>query len=293
VKRLVPVLAAVLAAGAASAPAQAPPPPAPPQPGGGQGPSARQERVTVLLNRAIDRTYRVRPACRPPNPFQREVTFTDDPPRQASLDAFAILRRPGTAAERAAADDVSDLPAEDVYRNHVRFARSASGRRITVVVARDTSFYEPRPPECVTELRAQARRVLRRAHEDAKTRRAVRRGLEQVIRHEWTAPAAPEEDGFFVFSGGGGGGGTGLSDVLRRGTFLGSGGTGRPTTFSGLVPDGVARVRVAFRGGPVRTVVVRDNVISLRVRRRTAFGFPSRMVWLAADGSRMRTVGFP
>jgi hypothetical protein len=292
VKRLVPVLAAVLAAGAASAPAQAPPPPAPPQPGGGQGPSARQERVTVLLNRAIDRTYRVRPACRPPNPFQREVTFTDDPPRQASLDAFAILRRPGTAAERAAADDVSDLPAEDVYRNHVRFARSASGRRITVVVARDTSFYEPRPPACVTELRAQARRVLRRAHEDAKTRRAFRRGLEQVIRDEWTAPAAPEEDGFFVLVRGGGGGGTPLSDVVRRGTVLVGGGIDRPTQLDALIPDGVARVRVIFRGGPVRTVAVRDNVISLRVRLREPFAFPRRMVWLAADGSRVRTVGF-
>jgi hypothetical protein len=290
VKRLAVVLAIVLAAGAASAAAQAPPPP-PPQPGGGgQGPSTRQQRVTVLLNRAIDRTYRARPACRPPNPFRREVTFTDDPPRQASLDAFAILRRPGTPAERAAADAIGDLPAEGLYRNHVRFARSSSGRRLTVVVARDTSFYEPRAPECVTELRGQARRVLRRAREDAKTRRAFRRGLEQVIRDEWTAPAAPEEDGFFIFSGGGGGGGTGLSDVLRRGTFLGSGGTGRPTTFSGLVPDGVARVRVVFGGGVVRTVSVRDNVISLRVRRGIAFAFPRRMVWLAADGSRVRTV---
>lgn len=289
-KRLVLVLTVVLAAGAGSAPAQAPPP-TPPQPGGGsQGPPTRQMRVTAMLNRAIERTYRARPDCRPPNPLQREVTVTDDPPRQESLDAFAILRRPGTPAERAAADEIRDLPAEGLYRNHVRFARSSSGRRITIVVARDTNFYEPRAPECVTELRKQARRVLRRAHEDAKTRRAFRRGLERVIRDEWTAPAAPEEDGFYIFSDGGGGGGTGLSQVLRRGSFLGSGGTGRPATFSGLVPDGVARARVTFRGGVVRTVSVRDNVISLRVRRRVGFAFPRRMVWLAADGSRVRTV---
>ena len=294
-KRLVVCLAVLLAMGAASAPAQAPQPaqPTPPPGGGSQGPSQRQLRVTVLLNRAIDRTYRARPACKPPNPFQRDVTFTDDPPRQATLDAFAILRRPGTAEERAAAEKIRDLPAEGVYRNHVRFARSASGRRITVVVARDTSFYEPRAPECVTELRRQARRVLRRAHEDGKTRRAFRRGLEQVIRDEWTAPAAPEEDGVFVFAGGGGGGGTGLADVLRRGALIGSGGTGRPTTFDGLVPDGVARVRVVFGGGKERTVAVRENVISLRVRLRARFAFPRRMVWLAADGSRVRTIRFP
>ena len=294
VKRLAPVLAVVLAAGTASAAAQAPEPtpPGPPPAPGGSGPSKRQLRVTVLLNRAIARTYEARPDCRPPNPFQREVTFTDDPPRQASLDAFAILRRPGTAAERAAAEDVGPLPAEDVYRNHVRFATSTSGRQITVVVARDTSFYEPRPPVCVAELRTQARRVLRRAHEDAKTRRAFRRGLEQVIRDEWTAPPAPEEDGFFILERGGGGGGILLSEVRRRGLVLGSGGTGRPTTISGLVPDGVARVRLIFRGGLVRTVSVRDNVIVLRVRRQGRPAFPRRMVWLAADGSRVRTVRF-
>jgi hypothetical protein len=294
VKRLLPVLAVVLAAGAASAAAQAPPP-TPPQPGGGsQGPPTRQMRVTAMLNRAIDRTYRARPACRPPNPLERRTTFTDDPPRQETLDAFAILRRPGTPAERAAAEKIRDLPAEGIYRNHVRFARSASGRRLTVVVARDTSFYEPRAPECVTELRTQARRVLRRAHEDAKTRRAFRRGLEQVIRDDWTAPAAPEEDGFFVLASGGGAGGSGLSDVKRRGVLLGMGGSARRAArFDLVVPDGVARVRLAFRGGPTRTAAVRENVVSVRVRTRDGFPLPVRMVWLAADGSRVRTVRFP
>ena len=81
--------------------------------------------------------------------------------------------------------------------------------------------------------------------------------------------------------------------MLRRGVFLGSGGTGRPTTISGLVPDGVARVRLTFRGGPVRTVSVRDNVIALRVRSRRGFPFPRRMAWFAPDGSRVRVVRFP
>jgi hypothetical protein len=146
----------------------------------------------------------------------------------------------------------------------------------------------------VDELRAQAQRVLRRAHEDGKTRRAFRRGLEQVIRDEWTAPAALEEDGFFVFSDGGAAGGSVLSDVMRRGVILGmSRGDRGAAQFDLVVPDGVARVRLTFRGGRTRTGAVRDNVVSLRVRIGRALPLPRRMVWLAADGSRIRTVRFP
>ena len=85
-----------------------------------------------------------------------------------------------------------------------------------------------------------------------------------------------------------------LSDVERRGLLLGTGGTARRAArFDGLIRDGVARVHATFRGGVVRSVAVRDNVVSFRVPTRDAFPFPRRIAWLAADGSRVRVVRFP
>ena len=52
-------------------------------------------------------------------------------------------------------------------------------------------------------------------------------------------------------------------------------------------------MRLVLGGGRERTAAVADNVFSLRVRIDLRSAWPREVVWLAGDGSRIRTVSTP
>lgn len=277
----------------------------------GQQGLRRERRVVDLLNRAVRATYAAAPSCQPARPSPTP-SFTDEPPSAELLATLGVLRRPARAVEQALSpEDLGWLPAEGIYRAHLRIARSASGRRFLVVAARNTRFSAPRPQRCVDALRRRAARLV--AREPGDVRRELRRVLAQVIRDEWAGPPTGPQEGVFLFDygpGGSGGGGVGVQYLRERGMF-GSSGRGRPgagdrAVVSGLLPDGVATVtatfaRVVSRGRyrpprryPTtvrRTVQVRDNVVAFTVPRPAPDAFPTRMVWRAADGAVVRVVG--
>ncbi len=272
----------------------------------------RELRVTELLNATIMRVYRADPGCRPSGLSRARATFTDEPPSPVLLGAFAILRRPATAEERSV--DVArlrDLPAEGIYRQHLRIARSADGRRSLIVVARNVHRYVPRSESCIALLRATFVRVV--ANEPESVQRSARRALEQVIRDEWAGPAPAPEEGFGLFDfGPAGAGGGGFGSPLRlvlAGQFGGASQFGQRgsvrSRVSTLVPDGVRTITVTFprteSRGPgrpskryrrtiVRTVRVQNNVVSYTVARPADDAFPVRTVWRAQDGSVVRVV---
>jgi hypothetical protein len=258
-----------------------------------------QQQRLDLLNRAIKQVYAGAPSCKPPDPFAQRTTTTDADPSADLLNTFAIFRRPATAEELALADKERRLPAGGLYRRYARIVMSASGRRQLVLPAQNARSYQPRPQRCVDSLRRHVSALLR-GH-DAAFKRATNRVLEQVIRDEWAGPAQGPTEGVFLFTydghgTGGGGGGADLNTLRTKGMFFSFGGSARPSLVTGLIPDGVASIQFLYPAAAdsaeiKRTVAVRDNVVSYKVRR---FGIDAllepQMTWLAADGSVVRVV---
>lgn len=308
------VLATLIVVGAGvAAPPREPAGPPPPTGGVDREGLRRERQVIALLNRAVRSVQRADRACRPPNPFKRRTTFTDDPPSEALLKTLGVLRRPQSPEEAQLPRDsyATHLPAEGIYRQHVRIARSTSGRSYLVVAARNTNLYEPRPRRCAVALRRRFGRLI--ADRPARFRRAARRILDGVIRREWTARNRGPREGVFLFDygpdgGGSGGGGVGVRFIRRYGMFGSSSASGQPTVVSGLVPDGVATLTAVFprevsrsryrppkryRRASRRTVDVQDNVVAFTVPRPAFDAYPKRMIWRDADGRVVRVVSDP
>jgi hypothetical protein len=279
-----------------------------------------QQQVVALLNRAVAEVYAKTPACRPVNPFDQTSTLTDSDPSADLLATFAIFRRPGTAAELGLLKPERGFPAQGLYRRYARIATSSSGRRFEVFAAQNARFYTPRSAACISAFRRAFHRLTR--GRPAAFRRVANRSLAQVIHDEWAGHAQGPTEGLFLFGyapgRGGGGGGTSVAFTRTHGMFGGSQGRSDVSVVSGLVPDGVAAVTFRFgvkrrpspplpapRGAPattapapkpdypralVRTVAVRDNVVSVRVRRALPDALSGDMTWLAADGSVVRRV---
>jgi hypothetical protein len=272
-----------------------------------QAATPREQEIVGLLNKAINQVYRAAPSCRPQDPLKHDVTATDADPSQDLLNTFAFFRRPATAEEAALKPPAHYLPADGVYRRYMRIATSASGRRILIYAAQNVHFYKPRPQRCIDALRRDYKTILEGRTKAFK--RDADKVLEQVIGSEWGGKAQTPAEGLFMEtygSGpGGGGGGSDVAYVRTHGMWF-SGGGPSGSVLDGLLPDGVAKVRVHFGPSRVpeplagkvrpqprpktRTAVVRDNVVSLRISRTAIAAFPDRMTWYAADGSVLRVV---
>lgn len=276
----------------------------------------REREITDLLNQAVRDVYRAAPGCRPTDPFGGPTTFTDAAPSADLLSAFAVLRRSPTPQEQTLGKPRFPFPAQGLYRRQIRIATSASGRKLIVYAAQNVNRYEPRPERCSRALRRRYGERLR--GRSAGFVRAARRALEQVIRDEWAGPKPEPAEGLFVldFTGtgpGGGGGGVPVADIRRHGLFSssqrGGGRRGRSprSVVSGLVPDGVASITVRYGTQPVpapdrplkrypqpimRTIAVRENVVSFTVARAAQDALPRRMTWTASDGTA-RTIRQP
>jgi hypothetical protein len=270
----------------------------------------REREIVALMNRAIGVVQRD-PSCRPQLPqLGPRPDFTDDAPSAELLGTLAILRRPQTPEELAAADSMLPVFANDIYRRYIRIARSAGGRTYLIVPARRASFYKPRPRRCLAEVRERFARLIE--GRSRTFRRLALRELERIIRSEWAAPAPPSTEGVFMQDfrpeggPGSGSGGESAAVLRRRGMYSTFGsGTLLPAVVSALIPDGVASVTVTYprkaSRGPHRrpriyskrirlTVPVQDNVISFVVPRFPVDAFPARQVWRSGDGRVIRVV---
>jgi hypothetical protein len=258
--------------------------------------SARERPVLRMINEAI-RTVESHEACRPARPpLGARPSFTDEAPTDLLLATLGVLRRPQSPEERETLDSIRFLAAEGVHRDYVRIARSASGKAFLIVTARDVSFYEPRPPRCVSRLRRRFGKLI--AERPRPFRRRARHALGRIIRTEWTAPSEGEVEGVFMFDYtpgqvAGGAGGVSAELIRDQGLFESRGRTNH-SRVSGLLPDGVVTVEATFprlaAGGPgrpprrydeavTRTVAVQDNVVSFLVPRSPQDAYPSDQIW--------------
>lgn len=188
-----------------------------------------------------------------------DLRLTDAPPAPALLEAFAVLRRPQTAADRA--DCRVGLTGLLVNPATIRLAgRDERGDRIFLVPVGGL-------PDWSRHTRGDRRSPAR-----------------LPIRRQPTLC-------YSTVSRLGAGSSCQALSTLGRGRFLG-GGYGRGTAnVLGLFTDGVAAVEIEFRDGGTRRVPVRSNVATVELRGRP--GDPAvtarRYRLLDADGATIST----
>lgn len=281
---------------------------------GGGGPGPDERRATVLFNRALGGVVAADRGCLP-RPLK---SFTDDPPSAALLSSFTLLRRPAGPQDAVDPEMLGPFAGQGIHRGHIRVARSSGGQRLVVFATRDSRVFASPPERCLAARRTRAVRIARR--ERPRVRRALGRLLDRYERDERARASAPPVEGLSMYALGpggrpaGGAGGFSLDAVRAHGLVVTEGGD--RFRLSALIPDGVATVtttiprvvgsppaQVRLRRKVVRTVAVRDNVIAFSVAlppRREGLGNPGatfagtgrlRMVWRAADGSVVRTIG--
>lgn len=265
----------------------------------------REQAILALLGQIDREIRRADHGCRS-KPPARKPTFTDAAPSDALVSTLGVLGRPESAADMEFADefDGAFLPAEDIYRRHIRIASTAGDREVVIVAARNTNIFDLPPRRCVLKLRARFER--RTADRPRRFRRQARRVLrllvrsDRVTRKQLTGP----REGVFLLTVGSRNsfalatGGVGADFIKRRGLFS-SYSDRRSTLVTGLVPDPVAEVTAILarerpRGQRTamkvrRTLKVRNNVVSFTVGRSVS-GLPKRMIWRDASGRVVRVV---
>lgn len=282
----------------------------------GDAAAERLERRSLDLINAATRAMQRDPACR--RERSRETTFTHDPPSAELLATFELLRRPAIPQDRIAEDapGLRLLGARGVNIDWIRMARAANGREHYLVVAQDRGLRDPLPRDCLRERHRRLVRLLDGA--SPRLRRTTLREEARLNREEHPAGGFPKREAIYHFERGpdgqlgGGGGGVDLDWFRRHGLFsTAQNSVTAPQDVSavtGFVPDGVRTIVATFaqradrgRHRPAEvypselrlTVPVQDNIVSFDVARQAEDAFPTKMVWLAADGSVVRTVREP
>ncbi|MEV4419126.1 hypothetical protein AB0L40_04015 [Patulibacter sp. NPDC049589] len=177
---------------------------------------------------------------------------TDLVPPKDMTDAFAVLRRPQTAADRAGGRYARVMIAGKLA--------SAAVRTVGPDANGDPKFLVP----SLIDVPARPRT------EHCPARPAVRTWMLSV-------------------AGRSGGGTSPYRDFIARGTFGTSGPSDRESVVSGIVPDGVASVTVTYGSADPRTFPTHDNAFTYEVGL-AAEQFPSSVVWNDADGRPIKRV---
>jgi hypothetical protein len=189
-------------------------------------------------------------------------TTTTRPVSPQLTSQLAALRRPRGAADRVDARYLRTLPVIGLNRAAIRrLAVSANGSDVYVIPVEGIAGERPWPARCLDGLPRRLRRQFGRGTPDR---------VEPML---------------CVLDGGGSSCGLTASDLRRRGSF-GAATVGRGDTLvTGIVPDGVTAVTVAY-GRSKRAFAVHDNVVSfmtsLSPERASS---PDQLQWQLADGT--------
>jgi hypothetical protein len=236
------------------------------------------------------------PACRPRR-HTVTPTLVDDPVPPAALARLGVLRRPATADDRLPAAPSRFGPAE-ILRRSVRVARTPDGYRFPLHLTRGPLAAPGLPVDPIACMRAQRAASIAAAQRfDAPVRAEVRRTADRQLAGVTAAQSATtisvvlgevRPDGRPVSSGGG------RFDPARFPALGALGlariGHHRYVDLSGLVPDGVATVRIVDGDGHPRvhpvTVRTNDNVFHALLPHR--MGPHLTVEWRSPRGAVLR-----
>lgn len=220
------------------------------------------------------------PACRRSGSSAARSRMVDDPVPAAIAERLGVFRRPATAADRLPLEKLR-LGGTEILGRSVRVARASDGWRYRLYLSRGVPAWPgaPRDPLACAQARRDASVAAAEGFPEA-----VRGEVAALVDREVRAVAAQVSGrdlmlGTFEVRPDGRSTGGGVGRIREKGRIPAFGSIGlfrrghqRYVALSGLVPDGVARVRVVDGNGAPReravTIAIRDNVYHALLPRR-------------------------
>jgi hypothetical protein len=260
---------------------------------GGSGDDAAVKRALFAGSSRAHRTA----ACTVRAPRTAAPQVVAGRPSPPVLAQLGIFRRPAAAADRV---PPSRLVMGAVLSDGVRVARAVDGTRYVLLVSRGT----PRFPGAIRDPVGCARAehdasIAAAAHDTAAVRARVRRIVDARLASMQRAASGATETLTAMLLLPNGHLGSGGATLIVNGHLPATGAIGfvrvrdKPRVeLSGVIPDGVASVRIVDRDGPrarrahPTTVAVRDNVFHVLLPRR--MGPRMTEEWHAPDGHVVR-----
>lgn len=257
--------------------------------GGGDEQAATPPPAPVDVSELVGRTFtqaQSERSCQMDTHGRRTI---DAPASDATLDAFAVLRRPAGPGSRYP-DVANAAVGGDILAGTVRKLAAADGTPYLIAVARGPFAARPRD---LAACRARQREIFDGLAAGA-TAEQLQRGHE--LLDEGLPPDEAERAGeefleLFVLNADGtpnDGATVTAADAMRngllRGSAAGDGSGALERALGGVVPDGVAAVEVHWEGGEARARV-HDNAVHVALPA----GAPRRVevVWRDADGGQL------
>jgi hypothetical protein len=272
-------------------------PPTPPASGGPDNafaalvektPKAQLKREFSLMG-AATRKVQASGACRVAQP--RTPPQIHDRPGHVLLSTLGVLRRPPTRADRLPPDSMSEMgPGIAIYAGATRRAGQIEGTSYYLVPIRQDPAGAVPSARCFALQKAALDNAIPTFPQALRS--PVRKLEAALIAFATSLAAAPPSDAVCEVTAQRNGGGMSCSetaDEIRHGLFPGD----DNGVLSGLVPDGVASVKVTFRG---RSAIapVHGNVYAVRVGVSGPFKPGSPVIaWRAADGHVVRSYTEP
>jgi len=288
-------------------------------PPGASGPPAfpnltgHQRKQLVYVMKADGTTSRRDRACAPVPGLigdpGRKPSLSQGSPTASILATIGTLRRPETPADRLPPRKIWDgpnstprtyrygtyPPVTGIYARYIRYARHRDGANYYLVPAQNVNLRTPVPARCyheqVTALRQELPQIPHRLTPGIFALQATYLDYERRSTEPYPGVCLSA-----LNSTGNGDGASCYADSdIETGHTLSSGAPGGVPVVYGLAPDGVRSVTFYYKGrypGNPLTVLVIDNVFVLHdpSDRLPSDGFPTKLVWHAANGHVIKTI---
>ena len=275
--------------------------------------SRRERKVIDYLMKANGAVGRADPDCSPPPRIPgpgAPPSLSNGTPTAGLLSILGALRRPRVASDRLPPRELwhgphskphfypygTYPPAQGIYAQYIRKARSRYGAGYWLVPAANVNDQRPLPERCYQEQRAALRRELPSIPADWRSTALALQPRYLEYQKQLTLPDA----GVCLVAINGTGNGDGSScgysaGEIESGHTLTSGApTGVPVVY-GLAPDGVATVTFLYTQHSHKrtlTVPVVNNVFILHNPRQRLpdDGFPSGLIWRSSSSRILKVV---
>jgi hypothetical protein len=278
--------------------------------------SLRQRNQLQYVMKAAGTTQSADPGCAPivrriggPG---RKPSLSQGSPGASTLAILAPVRRPATPADRLPVRRIwhgprsrpriypygTYPPVAGIYVRYIRYARHRDGANYYLVPAENVNDRPPVPARCYREQVAALRQELPQIPQSLRTGIVALEVSYLAFERRSTEPYPGVCLPALNNTGNGDGGSCYAVSEIDAGQTLSSGAPGGVPVVYGLAPDGVRSVTFHYSGrypGHPLTVLVIDNVFILHDAgdRLPNNGFPSKLVWHAADGHVIKTITWP
>lgn len=278
--------------------------------------SARQRQQIDYVMKADGTTSRRDPGCAPlPRGIGdpgRTPSLSQGSPSTATLAALGTLRRPQTPADRLPPREIwhgphskprtypygTYPPVAGIYARFIRYARHRDGANYYLVPTENANSRTPLPARCyreqVTALRQELPQIPRNLRPGILALQTTYIAYERRSTEAYPGVCLTALNS----TGNGDGGSCYAVSEIEAGHTLSSGAPGGVPVVYGLAPDGVRSVTFYYQGrypGHPLTALVINNVYVLHDPgdRLPGNGFPTKLLWHAANGHVIKTITWP